>query len=496
MARYSEYNQEQQYFITLDKEINFPEGTYVRFLNDIIEEYFDIKPFENKRKNEIVGAPAKHAKMMLKIIFYGFSIGIFSLRKIAKEYVPNHLDFIFLTGYNTVHYSTLSRFINLYKEEIMKLFTTVFYITHNMGYITKEFTAIDGCKIKANASKKFTGNYISFSKRKKTYEKMIENLLKRANRLNEREERGEIEKDKADKDRKNIKRLEKTYKHSLDKINRFLEECEGGGRKEDKKQVNLIDRESGLMEKDNKYFQGYNCQVSVNEHGLIVSNDVSGSASDRVLMERMVKQTGVVLKEMKMREEVKSISYLMDKGYHDSLAMGKLTREQYNIFIPFHERANLKESKKVESHHCGLEKEGDVCVLTCPGEQEMRKEKAVKDRDNYFYKFYADKKICKSCRYGYKCIAFVKRKKCFQVKKEVFDNLNELKIIKSRMANEYNKDIYNKRFGYVEPVFGTITSKRGFDSFLVNGKEKVKSIWSLVCSAFNLRRLFVLEYST
>ena len=77
MAKYQEYNQEQEYFVTINKDVNYPEGTFVRFLNDFIETHIDLKPFAKKRINDHCGAPAKHAKMILKIVFNGFSQGIY-----------------------------------------------------------------------------------------------------------------------------------------------------------------------------------------------------------------------------------------------------------------------------------------------------------------------------------------------------------------------------------------------------------------------------------
>ena len=117
------------------------------------------------------------------------------------------------------------------------------------------------------------------------------------------------------------------------------------------------------------------------------------------------------------------------------------------------------------------------------------------DRGNYFYKFYVDRQECKECKYWYKCIALVKKQKRFAVKKEVFDNLKELNHLRTKMKLPSQKDIYNKRLGIVEPVFGTITEHRRFKRFLVRGKEKVKTQWSMICSSFNLRRLFSLIYS-
>jgi hypothetical protein len=69
----------------------------------------------------------------------------------------------------------------------------------------------------------------------------------------------------------------------------------------------------------------------------------------------------------------------------------------------------------------------------------------------------------------------------------------ELDELKELMKNPANKDKYNKRLGTAEPVFGTLKSARGFDSFFVRGLSKVKQHWSMLCTAFNLRRLYKFE---
>ncbi len=105
---------------------------------------------------------------------------------------------------------------------------------------------------------------------------MIAKLLERANRI----EDSSFDKDK---EIKNIRRLKNNYENSLKKINSFLKDCDDKNKK-----VNLTDKDSCLMEKDNKYFSGYNCQTAVNEHGFIAMNDVVSNASDRGITEEMV----------------------------------------------------------------------------------------------------------------------------------------------------------------------------------------------------------------
>jgi hypothetical protein len=66
MARYEDYDQNQQFFIVLDQKTNYPEGCCPRFLNDFIEKEVDLNVFAAKRNNDLFGALAKHAKMMHK----------------------------------------------------------------------------------------------------------------------------------------------------------------------------------------------------------------------------------------------------------------------------------------------------------------------------------------------------------------------------------------------------------------------------------------------
>jgi hypothetical protein len=253
----------------------------------------------------------------------------------------------------------------------------------------------------------------------------------------------------------------------------------------------LTDEDSCLLEKDNKYFSGYNCQAAVNEHGLIAMNTVVSKASERHITEEMVMVVNNNLIESGL-SETKDINYLMDKGYHDSEAIGNLTRKSFNIFIPFHKRKALENSKNVTSTHCRIWKQEGKCFLKCPGERIFEQSKLSYDHGNYFYKFYVTREGCKDCKHSHKCIDLVKKQKRFAVKREVFDNLEELNNLREKMISQ--KDIYNKRLGIVEPVFGTITEHRRFKRFLVRGKEKVKTQWSMICSSFNLRRLFSLTY--
>jgi len=70
-----------------------------------------------------------------------------------------------------------------------------------------------------------------------------------------------------------------------------------------------------------------------------------------------------------------------------------------------------------------------------------------------------------------------------------------LLAMQAKLATEEGRKIYRKRQETVEPVFGIIKSVLGFRQFLLRGHEKVKTEWSLVCLAYNVKRLWKAQAS-
>lgn len=62
-----------------------------------------------------------------------------------------------------------------------------------------------------------------------------------------------------------------------------------------------------------------------------------------------------------------------------------------------------------------------------------------------------------------------------------------------KLRTDQGKALYRKRARTVEPVFGIIKHVLGFRQFLLRGLTKVTGEWSLVCLAYNLKRLHVLQ---
>lgn len=64
--------------------------------------------------------------------------------------------------------------------------------------------------------------------------------------------------------------------------------------------------------------------------------------------------------------------------------------------------------------------------------------------------------------------------------------------MKYRMQTEEGKAFYTRHKSTVEPVFGIIKEAMGLRRFMLRGFEAVKGEWTLVCTAFNLKRLCTL----
>jgi transposase len=68
-----------------------------------------------------------------------------------------------------------------------------------------------------------------------------------------------------------------------------------------------------------------------------------------------------------------------------------------------------------------------------------------------------------------------------------------IEVMRHRLRTSAGKALYKLRQQTVEPVFGIIKSVLGFRQFHLRGREKVSLEWTLVCLAYNFKRLHRLQ---
>lgn len=114
------------------------------------------------------GQKAFHPKMLLSIIFYGYTIGVRSGRKLAACCIEN-LAFIYLSKSHRVSKSVLNDFRKNNYQHFSDLFNQVLQKCIANGLADPSLSIVDGSKMLANSSKKRTKN-------KQQYEKWQEHL--------------------------------------------------------------------------------------------------------------------------------------------------------------------------------------------------------------------------------------------------------------------------------------------------------------------------------
>jgi transposase len=152
MANYKPDLSCQSKFIPIDFSQQIIPGTFEYTLAHIVDNHLDLSGFDSWYHNDKTGAAAYSPSVMLKTILFAYSRGIISSRKIANACETN-ITFMSLSGDVQPHYTSIAGFVAKMKDQIEPLFTQVLLICDREGLIGRNMFAIDGCKIKSNASK-------------------------------------------------------------------------------------------------------------------------------------------------------------------------------------------------------------------------------------------------------------------------------------------------------------------------------------------------------
>ena len=403
------------------------EGHLVHFIADTVDQ-LDLSPFMERYagRTSCKGQKAYHPSMMLKVLIYSYCVGIFSSRKIMtalSELVPLR----FLAAGNFPGHRTIARFREQNLAHFRAAFVEVVRIAQEAGLVTMGTLAVDGSRVKANASKHKAMSYKRMNEAERKLQAEIEKITRMAQQIDEAED-AEFGPDfRGDELPEELKRREDRLKKIQEAKRRLEAEQEkedlrtGRGEKgralkrprgvpPDDKQSNFTDPDSRIMNTGGKGFeQCYNAQSAVDDaQRIIVAVDVGSCAADVGELLPMVdaaeKNTGV-----------KAQRVMADAGY------------------------------KSEGNLRGLEDRG-IDGFVALG----RKDRIVGNVD---------------------------------------PSRPATQRMAHKLQTKAGREQYKKRKGLVEPPFGWIKSVLGFRSFSVRGLAKTSGEWDLVCTAVNLRRM-------
>ena len=420
-----------------------PEEHLARFIAAVVDELDLSRLVSRYGRKDGRGKAAYHPAMLLRLVLYGYAIGVRSSRKIEKATYEN-VAFRYLAAGEHPDHDVIAEFRKTHLEELSRLFAATLQLCQKAGLVKLGQIAIDGTKVAANASRQESRSYERLSEKEKLLEE-AKRLLQEAATADAKEDeefgkgkRGdELPEELATAERQLAKiraakqELEREAREKAEQAEREKAEQEGKSRDEAqrkrwqrakagvpdaKSQGNLTDPESRLMMDgmSKTYVQGYNAQAAVTEGShIIVGQTVTQEPNDRQQLTPMLQQ---------VEQNVGSTPELTtaDAGYWSEHVIVGLQAAGRNVLVP-------PDGGKMNG-----QQELPKTAPRGPAAQQMRE----------------------------------------------------------RLKQEEQQKLYRKRNGTVEPVFGVIKEILGYRRFLLRGLKKVQGEWSLICTSFNLRKLF------
>jgi transposase len=286
---YLPYDQDQLLLLPPSVREWVEPGDLAHLIDDVVE-CLELSAIEAVYEAELRGAPPYHPAMMTKLWLYAYAVGVTSSRRLAKL-VQRDVGVMMLGAGNRPDFRTLNSFRQRHLKELAGLFKQVLKLCRRKGLLEMKHVAIDGTKLRANASKHTAMSYGRMKDEDERIGKEIEAWFREADRVDAAEDRayGEEQGDELPPELQNVERRRQAIKEAMAELKK---EAEAQGREEPlaKAQRNFTDSESRIMRSgEGAFIQGYNGQAAVDaKHQIIVAADLNNQAADSVQLIPMV----------------------------------------------------------------------------------------------------------------------------------------------------------------------------------------------------------------
>jgi transposase len=436
-ANYLPYDPQQMLLLPEALQDWLPEGHLAHFISDAVDG-LDLGAFHARYDK---GGPRNqpfHPAMMVKVLVYGYATGVFSSRKIARK-LHEDVAFRVLAARNFPAHRTIRDFRAFHLKELSELFVQVVRLAREMGLVKLGTIAVDGTKLKANASRHKAMSYGHMLKTEAELKAQIAALLDKAKSADEAEKNepeldipAEIARrqDRLDAIAAARARLEQRQREEDAKKGRSDDDDrrprgkdgkpKGGrykqpfGVPEDRDQENFTDPDSRIMKHAGGAFDAsYNGQTAVDDTAhIIVAAELISNASD-------AKQLPAMLEAVKANLGAYPQQTLADAGYRSEAVLDVLA-DKTDLYVAL-----------------GREGKDHVAIDAA--------------------------------------------------------SLPRTAAMADKMQTDLARKAYRRRKHLAEPPNGWIKSILGFRQFSLRGLHRVQAEWKLVCMALNLRRMAALR---
>jgi transposase len=436
-ANYLPYEPQQMLLLPEALQEWLPEGHLAHFISDTVDT-LDLSAFHARYDKDGPRNQPFHPAMMVKVLVYGYASGVFSSRKIARR-LHEDVAFRVLAAGNFPAHRTIREFRAFHLKELSELFVQVVRLAREMGLVKLGTIAVDGTKLKANASRHKAMSYGHMLKAEAELKAQIDALLQRARQADEAEKNepeldipAEIARrqDRLDaiaaartrlEARQRDADLERGRSDDDEQKPRGPDGKPKGGRykrpfgvPEDKDQDNFTDPDSRIMPRSGGGFDpAYNAQTAVDDTAhIIVAAELINNASD-------VRELPTMVQAVKDTLGAYPEQTLADAGYRSEAVFEALAGRTELVV------ALGREGKK----HV------DINAASLPRTAAMA----------------------------------------------------------AKMHSEEGRSAYRRRKWLAEPPNGWIKNVLGFRQFSMRGLHRVQAEWKLVCMALNLRRMATMQ---
>ena len=324
------YQPDQMLLMPVALQEWLPPDHLAYFISDVVDQ-LDLGEIESRYKQEERGYPPYHPVMMVKVLVYAYCVGVPSSRRIEKR-LHEDIAFRVLAANNTPDFRTISDFRKDHLVALGGLFLKVLELCQQAGLAKLGHVSLDGTKMKANASKHKAMSYGRMKEKRVRLEAEVEELLKRAQQVDEEEDQRYGKDRRGDELPAELAFRESRLKKIREAQAALEEEAQAHGKEvpEDKSQRNFTDPDSRIMPGPGgkEFHQSYNCQAAVDSaHQVIVAADVTKQPSDHgwalPLVQQIENNTGSLPKEASA-----------DAGYYSAQAVAELYALGVDPFIP------------------------------------------------------------------------------------------------------------------------------------------------------------------
>jgi len=415
-----------------------PSDHLSRLIVTLVREELDLSAIVGSYRS-VLGQPPFDPRMMTALLLHGYASSVYSSRRIAKAAVER-ADFMMIVAGDPPDFRTVAEFRKRHLKALAGLFVQVLKLAEKAGLVKLGHVALDGTKIKANASKHKAMSYDRMRRREAELMAEVDRWLNAAEAADADEDRqygaqhgDEMPAWVADKE-KRLERIraakaaleaeakaaaeEETRRQAAAEAKRLAEGRKKNGRTpappepqpDGKAQRNFTDPDSRILLTKDGYIQGYNAQAAVDAAAqIIVAHDLTPNMSDQ---DQLVTLIDAIKNNLGRQPKEASA----DAGYCSEANLAALATRRISAYLATGRAKHPAQAKR---------------NITGPLTQTMRQ---------------------KLKRAG--------RRSRYRLRKQI-----------------------------VEPVFGQIKQARGFRQFLLRGIENVKAEWALLCIAHNLTKL-------